>query len=394
MRPNRVDATDDILPLTRPRISTVTSETGAITRVTLSGEECVRSQVLSAAPDSNTRSCYPQFWHVNGAENASIDWFHKYRVLAVTASDPTAANEAVEHAYSYSGAAWAYGDDPFVKKEERTWSEWRGYAQVTAWTGATDVTRSRTVSLYLQGMHGDRKGDGTTKSVSVAPLATPALGAASITDKSEYAGRLREQVVYDRSTAVSATVEDPWSQETARQTPPGAGDHVARYVRTEKAHGYTYLTASQTWRERLTSTSFDSYGMPITVDDSGQVGKASDETCTRTWYARNADLGIISPVSRTRTVARTCATADASMTLPASVDPAKPARGDVIADVSTVYDTANATAWSATQKPTKGLATWTGRATGYAPTADTNGDRLPSGWQKISTTTYDTLGRP
>ncbi|WP_230195997.1 polymorphic toxin-type HINT domain-containing protein [Streptomyces coriariae] len=394
MRPNRVDATDDILPLTRPRISSITSETGAITSVTLSGAECVRSQVLGAAPDTNTRSCYPQFWHINGAEEASIDWFHKYRVLAVGVSDPTGNNEAVEHAYSYSGAAWHYSDNPFTEKDERTWSEWRGYAQVTAWTGATDVTRSRTVSLYLQGMDGDKKSDGTAKSVSVAALSAPALGAASITDKIEYSGQLREQVTYDGSTAISATVYDPWSQETARQSPPGAGDHVARYVRTQKVHSYTYLTASQTWRERLTSTAFDSYGMPVTVDDAGQVGKASDETCTRTWYARNADVGINGLVSRTRTVARTCATADASLVLPGAMDPAKPARGDVLADVSTVYDTANATTWSATQRPTKGLATWTGRTTGYTATANADGDRLPSGWQRISATTYDTLGRP
>ncbi|MFE1755947.1 RHS repeat-associated core domain-containing protein, partial [Streptomyces anandii] len=46
MRPNRVDATDDILPLHRPRIATVTSETGALTTVTLSSEECVRSEVI------------------------------------------------------------------------------------------------------------------------------------------------------------------------------------------------------------------------------------------------------------------------------------------------------------------------------------------------------------
>ncbi|MGW7169382.1 polymorphic toxin-type HINT domain-containing protein [Streptomyces sp. NPDC054884] len=394
MRPNRVDATDDILPLTRPRINTVTSETGAITTVTLSGEECVRSQVLNAAPDTNTRSCYPQFWHINGAENASIDWFHKYRVLAVTVSDPTAANETVENAYSYSGAAWHHNDDPMTKKAERTWSEWRGYAQVTAWTGATDRTRSKTVSLFLQGMHGDEKSDGTTKSVSVAPLQAPALGAASVTDRTEYAGQLREQVTYDGSTAIAAAVNDPWSQETARQTPPGAADHVARYVRTQKVHSYTYLTTSKTWRERLTSTSFDSYGMPVTVEDAGEVGKTSDETCTRTWYARNADVGITSAVSRTRAVARTCATADSSLALPAAMDPAKPTRGDVMADVSTVYDTDNATAWSASQKPTVGLPTWTGRATGYAATADANGDRLPSAWQKISTTTYDTLGRP
>ncbi|MFI1376104.1 RHS repeat domain-containing protein [Streptomyces longwoodensis] len=394
LRPNRVDATDNILPLTRPRISTVTSETGAITTVTLSGAECVRSEVLGAAPDINTRSCFPQFWHINGAENASIDWFHKYRVLAVTVSDPTAANETVEHAYAYSGAAWHYSDDPFTPKDERTWADWRGYAQVTTWAGATDVTRSRTVSLYMQGMHGDQKKDGTTKSVTVAPLPAPSLGTTSITDKPEYAGQLREQVVYDGSAPISASVNDPWSQETGRQSAPGAGDHVSRYVRTQKAHSYTYLTATSTWRERLTGTAFDSYGMPVTVDDFGQADKAGDETCTRTWYARNTDLGIITAVSRSRQVARTCATADAALALPAGMDPAKPQRGDVLADVATVYDTANATTWSAAQKPTKGLATWTGRATGYAATADANGNRLPNGWQRTTATTYDTLGRP
>ncbi|MFI9547841.1 polymorphic toxin-type HINT domain-containing protein [Streptomyces sp. NPDC052016] len=394
MRSNRVDATDDILPLTRPRISTITSETGAITTVTLSGEECVRSEVLGAAPDTNTRSCYPQYWHINSAENASIDWFHKYRVLAVTVSDPAAANETVEHAYTYDGAAWHHNDDPFAAKDERTWSDWRGYRQVTAWTGATDVIRSRTVSVYFQGMDGDKNKDGTIKSVSVAPLATPALGAPALKDSNEFAGQLREQVTFNGSTATTATVNDPWAQETARQSTPGAGDHLARYVRTEKKHAYTYLTASQTWREHLTSTTYDNYGMPVRVEDSGQVGKAADETCTRTWYARNADLGLISLVSRTRTVARICATADISLSLPATMDPANPQRGDVLADSGMVYDTANATTWSATQRPTKGQVTWTGRPTGYAATADANGERMPAGWQKVSATTYDILGRP
>ncbi|MFE1927715.1 RHS repeat-associated core domain-containing protein [Streptomyces asoensis] len=390
MRPNRVDATDDILPLTRARVSTITSETGAITTVTLSGEECVRSEVAGAAPDSNTRSCFPQFWRINGGENASIDWFHKYRVLAVTVSDPAAANETVEYAYSYSGAAWHYSDNPFAPADERTWSDWRGYRQVTSWTGATDVTRSRTVSLYMQGMHGDKNKDGTTKTASVAPLSAPGLGAATLTDSDQYAGQLREQVTYDGATAISVTMKDPWSQETARQAAPDAGDHVARYVRTQKTHVYTYLSTSQTWRERQTATTFDSYGLPVTVEDSGQVGKGDDETCTRTWYGRNAEAGLINLVSRTRTVADTCATADTALKLPAT----KGTRGDVLADTAVVYDTANATTWSAVQKPTKGQQTWAGRATGYTATPDLNGDRLPSGWQTTASTTYDALGRP
>ncbi|WP_338683639.1 polymorphic toxin-type HINT domain-containing protein [Streptomyces acidiscabies] len=387
-RPNRVDAVEDILPLSRPRISTVTSETGAITTVTLSGEECVRSEVLKAAPDTNTRSCYPQFWHPNGVKDAQIDWFHKYRVLAVTVSDPAAKNETVEHAYSYSGAAWHHSDDPFTPKDERTWSDWRGYRQVTAWTGAKNVTRSRTVSLYFQGLDGDKNQTGPADSVSLAPLPEPALGVATVTDKDEYAGQLRQQVTYDGNTAISASVNDPWSKETATQSAPDAAAHVARYVRTEKTYSYTYLTVPKTWRKRQTTTTFDDYGMPVTVEDSGDAAKANDETCTRTWYARGGNF--TSLVSRARTVGRTCATADSGLSLPASMSPTAPARGDLLADVATVYDTANATAWSAGQTPTKGLPTWTGRATGYTAT----GERAPSGWQKLSATTYDTLGRP
>ncbi|WP_316311802.1 hypothetical protein, partial [Clavibacter michiganensis] len=58
-----------------------------------------------------------------------------------------------------------------------------------------------------------------------------------------------------------------------------------------------------------------------------------------------------------------------------------------------VYDKAGTTTWQATQKPTKGEPTWTGRATGYAATAGSDGERLPSGWQTGTTTTYDALGR-
>ncbi|MFF7098303.1 hypothetical protein ACFY9A_38900 [Streptomyces rubradiris] len=49
-----------------------------------------------------------------------------------------------------------------------------------------------------------------------------------------------------------------------------------------------------------------------------------DEKCTRTWYARNDDKGINSLVSRSRTVAATCITADSALDLPA--DSTRPGR--------------------------------------------------------------------
>ncbi|WP_230194831.1 RHS repeat-associated core domain-containing protein [Streptomyces sp. NBC_00080] len=380
MRPNRVDGTDDILPLSRPRISTVTTETGAVTEVTLSSPECVRSEVTGAAEDVNTRSCYPQFWNINGAENASVDWFHKYRVLAVTVSDPSGQNPAVEYAYDYAGAAWHHSDDPFTPAAERTWSDWRGYRQVTAYSGALQSTRSKTVSLFLQGMHGDKKKDGTTKSVTLAPLAAPALGAASLTDSDQYAGLTREQVVYDGTTPISATVEDPWSKETARQKVSGAGDQVARYVRTGATTTYTYLTGAKAWRARTVATTYDDHGMTSTVEDRGDNARSGDETCRRLWYARNDTAGLTNLVSRTRLVGRACSVADTTLDLPADAT----RRGDVLSDTATGYD--GATTWTAGMQPTKGLATWSGRAKAYTATAPA--------WQRTGTVGYDVLGRP
>lgn len=93
-RPNRVDSTsDDILALTRPRIASVVSETGAITAVTFSDPECVRGGRMPAAEDDNDLPCYPVYWNVNGGD-PQLDWFHKYRVTAITTNDPGAATPA------------------------------------------------------------------------------------------------------------------------------------------------------------------------------------------------------------------------------------------------------------------------------------------------------------
>ncbi len=165
---------------------------------------------------------------------------------------------------------------------------------------------------------------------------------------------------------------------------------MARFVRVAASDAYTYLTASGTWRASGTSSSFDSYGMASSVTDHGDLAKPGDETCTRTWYARNDAIGLTTPVSRTRVVAKNCGVSDTELSLPADAK----TRGDVLSDTATVYDSPTATGWSALQTPTKGEATWTGRAAGYPATADADGRRHPSRWITTISTTYDTLGRP
>ncbi|MEU2262681.1 polymorphic toxin-type HINT domain-containing protein [Streptomyces sp. NPDC019645] len=376
----------NILPLTRPRIESVTSETGAITTVTYSAPECVRGSRMPTAEDNNAEACYPQYWHINGAQEASIDWFHKYRVVAVNNADPV-GHGAAEYAYTYEKPAWRYNDSPFVPGDERTWSVWRGYQKVTVQTGSANEIRSRTVTSYLQGMHGDRLKAGGTRSVNVPGIDFSALDVPDAVDADQYAGFQRQQITYDGGTPVSVTVNDPWSVRTATQHKSYA-DTEAYYVRTGRVFTHTYLTVPRTWRSASMAFTYDGYGMAAKADNAGDTAKTGDETCTRTWYARNDSKGINNLVSRTRIIGRSCATAEADLSLPSTT--ASP--GDVLGDTATVYDNANAGTWSAAQVPTKGEVTWTGRASAY-PAGPTGGERHPSAWQTKGTSTFDALGR-
>ncbi|MET9622766.1 polymorphic toxin-type HINT domain-containing protein [Streptomyces sp. NPDC006464] len=392
---NRVDGTsDDILPFYKPRLKTITAEGGAQTIVSYLPEDCVAGQTMPAL-DTNTRRCYPVYWAPNGGKTPILDWFQKYPVQAVSTTAPHGGLEAVEHSYIYgsNGAAWHYNNDPFTKEKERTWSSWRGYDQVTHLTGKSGTTQSKTVTVYMRGMNGDRVlgPDGKTpdptqrKSVSVT-----GIGAGAATDHDQLAGFTRESVVYDGTKQVTGTVNSVWYKQTASQTRSYA-DTKAYFVRTSAVTTRTYITSSgvTTTRSRTVATAFDDkYGMPVTVTDRGDNSQLGDETCTRTWYARNDAVGINSLVSRTRVVANDklnpvtdpCTITDADLDLPS--DSSRP--GQVISDTATTYDAA--TEWTDSQTPTVGDNRWTGRAKGYTS------DNQPA-WQKTSTLTYDSLGR-
>ncbi|WP_405188697.1 RHS repeat-associated core domain-containing protein [Streptomyces anulatus] len=397
MRPNRVDATDNILPLTRPRINTVTSETGAITTVTLSDPQCVRGSKMPKAEDDNNLSCYPVYWPANGGDPI-LDWFHKYNVLAVTTSDPAGQNPAVENSYTYENPGWHYNNDPFTPEDERTWSSWRGYQKVTTYTGDTDHPQSKRVRLYMQGMHGDKRLDGTTRSVQVLGIDVAGLNASDATDLDVYAGFLRQEITYNAAQPVSVSFNNIWYKETASQQRSYANTK-ANYVRTARAYQNTYLPVSNTWRRSQTTHTYDAtYGMVTRSESSGDLAKSGDETCSRTWYARNPAEGLTNLVSRTRVVGAACwdsagaTVTDDKLSLPTN----STTRGDMLADTVVVYDNASATGWTAAQAPTRGLATWAGRAKAY-PAATGTSDRHPAvngGWQTVAKTTYDTLGRP
>lgn len=375
MLQNRVDGTaDNILPLGKPRLSTIVSETGQQTTVAYLPAECTAG-MTKPAEDSNTKRCYPIHWAPNGGSVPQLDWFQKYPVSDIRLGSAYGGAPAVNHHYEYSGGgAWHYNDDPFTPEKERTWSGWRGYGKVTHTVGDDTGPKSKDVTVYLRGMHGDRQKDGSTRSVQVS-----GIEASAITDLDQYAGFTREQVTYEGAEAVSGKIHDPWSRKTATQHKSYA-DTEAYFVRTQASHARTRVTTSGTATDktRTTRTTFDDYGMPATVEDSGTEA-AGDEVCTRTWYARNPAAGLTALVSRELQAAKPCSTGVGALDLPS--DDSRP--GDVIADTATSYDS---TTWSADQQPTQGAARWIGRSKGY----DAFDNPL---WQKVTETDYDTLGR-
>ncbi|MFJ8939789.1 RHS repeat-associated core domain-containing protein [Streptomyces sp. NPDC102365] len=384
--PNRVDGpSDDILSFEKPRVKTIVSEAGAQTVVSYKEADCVYGQTMPK-PDENDRRCYPVLWSPNGEKEPILDWFQKYPVSTVSTTDPFGGGEAVLHTYQYAGGgAWHYNDDPLTPAKKRTWSIWRGFEKVTHVTGASNSTQSKTVTIYLRGMSGDRVlgADGKTPDPDKRRTAkVTGLKAAEITDSDQYAGFIRETATYSGSTEVSGSIADPWSKRTATQHKSYA-DTEAYYVRTGATHERTNITSSSPAKDRTRSTvtTHDDFGMPESVEDKGDNAVSGDETCTRMWYARNASVGINALPSRTQKVAKACSVTNTSLDLP--TDDTRP--GDVVEDTAIVYDDTAASTWSVTQKPTLGDASWTGRAKAYASDSPT--------WQKVSTSTFDSLGR-
>ena len=128
---------------------------------------------MPAAPDTDTMSCFPQYWTSLGTPE--LDWFNTYPVQAVTTSDlvaPAGWSQAQVTSYSYAGAAWHRDDSPITPSGQRTWDQFRGYRTVTVTTGtaSSESVPAQTVTTYMQGMDGDYLANGTTRRSVTEPL--------------------------------------------------------------------------------------------------------------------------------------------------------------------------------------------------------------------------------
>jgi RHS repeat-associated protein len=202
--------------------------------------------------------------------------------------------------------------DELTKAEDRVYSVARGYERVQTRGGTGSDPRTLSETRYFRGIDGQDVKD----SVGV-----------TVTDREQFAGMPRETATYngdDTNKLVSATSYTPWrSAAIATRTRPGLPDLVSYRTGTQTESTRTTVTGAT--RTTGVSRTFDSYGMVATESYTGDMAKSGDEQCAITSYARNTANGIVDRVSRVETVAVPCGS-------PVS----RP--GDVINDVRTYYD--------------------------------------------------------
>ncbi|WP_329108700.1 polymorphic toxin-type HINT domain-containing protein [Micromonospora sp. NBC_01699] len=364
---NRVDTIDFAAAMNWMRIAQIRNESGGTINVTYSEPDCVAGQ--TPTPHTNNRLCYPVIWEPEGYQDPVTDWFHKYVVTTIyeidhTGGVPPKGSPRVVHSYQYfDGVAWHYNDDDgLVDPKRKTWSDYRGYGRVAVTVGDPG-DQTYTETRYFRGMHGDKLSpSGGTRPVTID----------GINDEDWYAGIPRETKTLNGpgGAVVSRQTNDPWaSGATATRTVNG--DTVtARHSRVATVRDYTMRDAGRGERVTRTTTGYDSYGMPISVDDFGEESVAGDETCAKTDFTpRNDTAWVMDRVHRTQTYAIGCAATTGTLT-----------EADVIGETRTWYDDQ-----PFETAPTRGLPT-TGQEMGAwnagAPTFTT-----------IARTAYDVQGR-
>ncbi|MFF7839939.1 polymorphic toxin-type HINT domain-containing protein [Streptomyces ossamyceticus] len=326
---NRLDKTGDgYAPYIKSRLSTIADDSGGQIDVNYSVPVCDFGALPT--PQTNTTRCFPQYIGGSSSDDPELQWFNKYVVDSVTATDRTGGSPDQVTQYDYlDGAAWHYDDDDGMSKAKlRTWSQWRGYGHVrvrTGGQGGASAMKTQTDSYFLRGMDGDRKDpSGGTKSVSVT------LGDGEgdpITDHESQAGFAYKTVTYSGpgGKVLEKTVSRPWYKETAKKVRDW-GTVTANFTGTASTKSWTSLDdgAGTKWRTTSGSDTHDpATGLVVQSEDLGDTTTADDNQCTRTTYvAGSVPLGT---PARVETVAKAC-----------DVTPSRPA--DVISDVRTAYD--------------------------------------------------------
>jgi RHS repeat-associated protein len=359
------------------RLTKITTETGGQILVGYTTSDCTLTNTPPADDSQNTRRCFPQYYSPPGGSGAGFGWWNKYIVHTVTQHDPLGGSPDVVTTYAYaatsdsqSSVLWHHNDDWITIGTDRSWSDWRGYPQVTTTVGSGS-TAQKTVDLYFRGMNGDSTSTGTRSAV-----VTDSAGDVWL-DSALRQGYLRERDTYNNGTETTREIYTPGSHQTASRTmDPGhaSPDSFTANIRwTTGDSTYTWLAGSSTWRNRQIAYTYDTYGRQTLTTDNGDMAVTGDEVCTATSYAQNTTGS-----GYDGTTAYIIDFPDETTTTDCA---SSPASADYLNDARTYYDgssTLGVISPVADATKTTALSSWTGSTGNYVQT----GSML-----------YDTVGR-
>ncbi|MET9856363.1 polymorphic toxin-type HINT domain-containing protein [Streptomyces sp. NPDC006450] len=319
--PNRVDGvvrrpdgTDASAPsYRRPRIQTITTETGGQINVAYKAPECSRlAGTMPSSEDGNTMACMPVKWYLPGQSFADPvnDWFHKVIVQSITEQDKVGGQVSKVIDYEYGGGiAWHRNDSEFTDAKTRTWDQFRGYATVTTRTGngnASEAPRTKSVVTYLRGMDGDVLANGTKRTVNI-----PDAQGGTIKDEEVLSGFVRQSQTYDRDggTVISDEVTTPWigPVTATRNQSAGMPPITARAVNTAKVTSRSKL-ANGNWRTAERSSTYDTtlVTRPLQVDDNSDTSRTDQRLCTTFEYPTGPGGAVTELASRTLVLSGVC----------------------------------------------------------------------------------------
>ncbi|MFB7475075.1 RHS repeat-associated core domain-containing protein [Kitasatospora sp. NPDC056184] len=306
---NRVDGTvparSDFFRL---RMAAITTETGGAIRVEYIRQSCSRvGNTMPAAPDNNTLACYNVKWYEPNTGAPVDDWFLRYPVSTVTVDPRDFIKGSIGQTttYTYGPAAWHRNDAEGIDTAARTWDQFRGFASVTAVTGAPNLPeepQTKTATYYHQGMHGDYDAVGNPRNRTLqGPTSGP------VTDHDWLVGQVLESDTYADAAATTPTASsvntstEPGESATHSRG-PGLPALKARYAapaqstvtaRAKKADG--------SWRT-TTDTTFTDVSAPYRPAKVLQQADGTPDVCVRSTYAAGPSSPIINAVSQTLTV--------------------------------------------------------------------------------------------
>ncbi|MDG4765725.1 hypothetical protein O7632_16710 [Solwaraspora sp. WMMD406] len=310
------------------RVSQVFTETGGRIDVTyLSPGSGCQFGGSFPDPDNNIHRCFPKYWKPED-NSAGFGWWNKYIVTRVVENDLVGGSPPVVHDYQYtlgsaSGSAqvlWGHENGAAVYSSSlpyRSWSDWRGYTDVTTTVGPTSGgMRSQTRRVYFRGLSFDLTDTGEDRVSTVSNSLSEV-----VRDDLWRRGQLLEEIVFDGAGGIplSKSVYTVEGWQTGARTYPAHWAvptvHHSVLVRVGVERHFTWVTDTASWRESETEHSWhQTFGYRTELSDLGDPTVTTDDRCTRTWYSSNinTNLYLVGVANRTQLAEGPCKVAPTS----------------------------------------------------------------------------------